>query len=459
MRPVKPYKATIYLKNNMPKKPKKNKKKKKVIIDLETAEAPTIAYGRNTSKFTFPMVLHNDPLPNMPTGQTMTVTGRITNVKIDADIFEKLYEDKLDYLKHREIWNKKMSSYAYDDGANALKYMYAGSNQLEAPINEPMKEPVSKYRHYFQPEKLPVADIRYDPDFLGAFTWGPLGEWIGEGIIEEFRDKLVRRIGQRRDVSSRISDRPTINEIETEFGFTAIPLDHGYRYEKSPVIFSYADYKSMRSKQSDRTWGRTDDTESLDRFAASLTFAGMIQRGYICLDRLDEWVSALKSTQYAAGFGALRSGDNRFDPFGVLAQINEVNWLWSDREGAYTIEGLRDPCRFDPELFAIYLKIDTKKVNLDILTWLIHILTCDFDSVGTFKCVTEIVEAGELIVGKRMKTLEKILNGLPDRHYYEKTSLSVSPSIIVDSSGYVIHARNLKVDPLKWRPFKAKYDC
>lgn len=54
---------------------------------------------------------------------------------------------------------------------------------------------------------------------------------------------------------------------------------------------------------------------------------------------IELWISAMASGDYKFGFGLLRSGDDEFDPFGVLAAITQPDWRWDDREGAWAIGG------------------------------------------------------------------------------------------------------------------------
>lgn len=51
------------------------------------------------------------------------------------------------------------------------------------------------------------------------------------------------------------------------------------------------------------------------------------------------WAGALSSDAYPSGSGVLRSGDNAYDPMGVLAAINDVDWTWDERDEAWAYEG------------------------------------------------------------------------------------------------------------------------
>lgn len=49
------------------------------------------------------------------------------------------------------------------------------------------------------------------------------------------------------------------------------------------------------------------------------------------------WVGALASGDYKTGQGVLRSADDEYDPFGVLAVINHAEWTWSDLDQGWGV--------------------------------------------------------------------------------------------------------------------------
>lgn len=67
------------------------------------------------------------------------------------------------------------------------------------------------------------------------------------------------------------------------------------------------------------------------------------------------WISALASGDYKFGFGLLRSGEDEFDPFGVLAAISQPDWRWNDREGGWAIAD--DAIYVQPRLVAEWLAL------------------------------------------------------------------------------------------------------
>lgn len=77
-----------------------------------------------------------------------------------------------------------------------------------------------------------------------------------------------------------------------------------------------------------------------------MTTDGQIQEIASCIsilrpepERMELWHGALSSGDYKFGYGLLRSGDDEYDPFGVLAAISYPDWKWDDTEDAWAIGG------------------------------------------------------------------------------------------------------------------------
>lgn len=56
-------------------------------------------------------------------------------------------------------------------------------------------------------------------------------------------------------------------------------------------------------------------------------------------DVVGRWAGALVSGAYKLGNESLRSGDDVYDAFGVLADIHHAEWVWDEFEDAWTIAG------------------------------------------------------------------------------------------------------------------------
>lgn len=51
------------------------------------------------------------------------------------------------------------------------------------------------------------------------------------------------------------------------------------------------------------------------------------------------WIGAMRSGDYNFGFGLMRSDEDSYDAFGVLAAISVVEWVWNETDGAWSVEG------------------------------------------------------------------------------------------------------------------------
>ncbi|USN15410.1 hypothetical protein KIKIMORA_02640 [Brevundimonas phage vB_BpoS-Kikimora] len=56
-------------------------------------------------------------------------------------------------------------------------------------------------------------------------------------------------------------------------------------------------------------------------------------------DALERWAGALVSGAYKLGNDTLRTGDDVFDAFGVLADLHHAEWVWDEFEDAWTLVG------------------------------------------------------------------------------------------------------------------------
>ncbi|UTC28300.1 hypothetical protein GURKE_02690 [Brevundimonas phage vB_BpoS-Gurke] len=54
---------------------------------------------------------------------------------------------------------------------------------------------------------------------------------------------------------------------------------------------------------------------------------------------LERWAGALASGAYKLGNDTLRTGDDVFDAFGVLADLHHAEWVWDEFEDAWTLDG------------------------------------------------------------------------------------------------------------------------
>jgi len=54
---------------------------------------------------------------------------------------------------------------------------------------------------------------------------------------------------------------------------------------------------------------------------------------------MESWIGALNSGEFKFGYGVLRSGEDEYDPLGVLAALGCPEWTWNEDEGAWEING------------------------------------------------------------------------------------------------------------------------
>lgn len=53
----------------------------------------------------------------------------------------------------------------------------------------------------------------------------------------------------------------------------------------------------------------------------------------------EHWIGALSSGAYKYGYGVMRSGDDEYDPIGVLAAVSGADWDWHEVDQAWAFKG------------------------------------------------------------------------------------------------------------------------
>lgn len=69
----------------------------------------------------------------------------------------------------------------------------------------------------------------------------------------------------------------------------------------------------------------------------------------------EQWVGALSSGAYKYGYGVMRSGDDEYDPMGVLAAISGADWEWNDLEEAWAYQD--NTARLSDKAFAAWIGV------------------------------------------------------------------------------------------------------
>lgn len=371
-------------------------------------------------------------------------THYLKTATVNAADFKDLYISNIDFRVLEDRVRRQLDT-------DSIMHMYgskawSGSDIMTSPI-EDLKESISRHRHYIDAEELPWANPEYDPDFLKAFTWGPLGEWVGLPYNEEIAHKLSFLMRQRAPIQGY--------KTTGEYGFVAHPLEGRADRGFGPgVVLLYENYRCMEDSRNESA-GRGRDNLSVSRF-----FAGVIQRKLIDLNHLDEWLKALRSGKFTPGFGVMRDGDDRYDPFGVLAEINGAEWTWSDREGAYVLDKKTQSNQIDTETFMSYLGIRSEVPEFLAAEMLKSLLKIS-DDATSFAEVIEDITRGIRMMNERQRRLFDIINALPARPYYEREM--IRPSVLVGADDDLAIGpsnktySNLKVDPLEWREFNRRY--
>jgi hypothetical protein len=83
-------------------------------------------------------------------------------------------------------------------------------------------------------------------------------------------------------------------------------------------------------------------------------------------DDLDLWMNAMASGSYKFGYGLLRSADDEYDPFGVLAAISAADWTWNEAEGGWAVDD--DALFLDQQRIADWLNM--KGGHVDRAAWI-----------------------------------------------------------------------------------------
>lgn len=111
---------------------------------------------------------------------------------------------------------------------------------------------------------------------------------------------------------------------------------------------------------------------------------------------LGNWIGALRSGDYKFGFGLMRSDEDLYDAFGVLAAISVVAWTWDEQEGAWSVDG--EVYAPKTKMLADWLGVpwnkDTQKVVPHFLGLLIDFITEAGDSASSFEDVAYLIDEG-----------------------------------------------------------------
>lgn len=119
---------------------------------------------------------------------------------------------------------------------------------------------------------------------------------------------------------------------------------------------------------------------------------------------LDSWLGAMRSGDFGFGVGLLRSGDDEYDPFGVLAAISLGEWAWDDQDEAWAIEG--DAMSVPPARVAEWLGVDepnrlAENHRLRHMESLIDTVTEAADSAVDFAGIVDLFDRAHKEIQRR----------------------------------------------------------
>ena len=247
---------------------------------------------------------------------------------------------------------------------NSLRYMQNNAypkGSYNPQEREHIRRVLFENIDYIDPHALPNAyDKLFAVSFIDAFLWGPNGEWLGYVKSKDMQRDFERSPSGRYARSCRF----ILEVIEPDGNL--LPLDsqtmsrYGYynsvgTHLQIPIFARFEDYNVLHE------WRRTFEYGH-ESCPHSLEVAGLFQNLCVNQEAYRQWTDAMKSNRYAFGYGCLRDSEDKFDPLGVLADINGVEWIWDESEGAYRVE-MGDAYSLPASLFREMLSVSTQVPN------------------------------------------------------------------------------------------------
>ncbi|AFU86634.1 hypothetical protein D869_gp280 [Caulobacter phage CcrRogue] len=236
----------------------------------------------------------------------------------------------------------KMSSIHHD--------MYGRHGRASDRYEVHVREFIHKNAHHFAPylpERTPTVE-EMGP-MANLFLWGPDGEWTGlwaipdaelektrdydgyydlGNIFEAHADMPIMKVGG--DMYYRRRDRYGGYGAFDEFA----QLDNvRQEYDRQPLHQRFCTLEAWTTFQG--TIVR--DSTSTDVPANVRYLQKLLQQMSVDAGIMAEWTGLMAKTKF--GFGVLRDGKDRYDPFGVLALMHNAQWTWDEAERGWAING------------------------------------------------------------------------------------------------------------------------
>lgn len=441
------------------------KKKKKVSIDFET-HIPQWNGGTVTGRFThlqpnnFAGIAIKKTAPNTILGidPALRLSDKTTfqikklSVKPIVNTFDFSYFDSssLDTYLNKSLDLKAEIQLKYLDKV-MWNEMYAGlCTPSEIDTNMATSDVIKNHLHYIRHfSGLPHFDDSYCPRFMSDFVWGPLGEWTGE--VPD--DSLV--------AEANFVVRNKNHSDWFPFGKRGVSYEAKILHPKMDSMFGgRSSYLGIRRRSY-----HIKETGTGSKFSAWF-LAGMIQEGLLDEAVLWDWRSALESRQYHYGYDGLRDNSNRYDPFGVLADLNEVNWEWSEEDQVWGIDGATD----SPYVSQIREWLDISGVvpNEEIQALVDWVQTATGQN-SNFKFMAQVFLETDLLIQQRKKAINAAATETNQKRLRPKVNYNTAiptiyaPSldslmIAPDPFGYLDVHNVMAFDPATWHEFDEKYD-
>lgn len=124
----------------------------------------------------------------------------------------------------------------------------------------------------------------------------------------------------------------------------------------------------------------------------------------------DDWIRALKRIEYSFGVGMLRDENDCYDPFGLLAEINDADWVFDEAEGAWAIDG--SAFFLKPERLSEWLGMDIRKTTA--IKVFIDTVSTLSDGARTLAEIAEHLESAFTTARSRRERLKQEMSAARD---------------------------------------------
>lgn len=143
-------------------------------------------------------------------------------------------------------------------------------------------------------------------------------------------------------------------------------------------------------------------TVKLDR-ALVLEFSSFVQVLKPDEEAMTLWINTMASGDYRFGFGLLRSADDEYDPLGVLAALQGVDWTWDEQDEAWAYKG--SAVTLNPLMFGRW--IGARDTDIHWLTRFVEALAGLTDRSADFTPICEALRTAMADAAKVRSRLDE----------------------------------------------------